>query len=1335
MNIALQADSADLPAAIPAAPARRVAVDGKFLRLGEERFLIKGVTYGTFAPDANGYQFPPIAQVTEDFRLMAELGINTVRVYTPPRRDLLDAALAHGLRVMVGLPWAQHIAFLDDKKLRNQTEADLLGAVRELGDHPAVLMFALGNEIPPSIVRWHGRLRIERFLRRLYRKAKRISPESLFTYVNFPPTEFLDLSFFDICAFNVYLHREADLRAYLARLQNIAGHKPLLLAEAGADSIREGEDGQAAITAMHLRVAFEEGACGTMAFAWTDEWWRGGFDVDDWKFGLVDKARAPKAAAAAVAQAYADAPFSRAAKATWPKVSIVVCAYNAADTLEDNLSSLEKLTYPDYEIILVNDGSRDRTSAIGHAHAGVRVIDIPNGGLSAARNVGLAAATGEIVAYTDADTRVDRDWLTFLVQPFLRSDVVGSGGPNVVPADDPPVAQCIARAPGGPTHVLLDDRIAEHVPGCNMAFRREALLAIGGFNPIYLRAGDDVDVCWRLQARGWKIGFAAAALVWHHHRSSVKAYWRQQVGYGEGERWLLAHHPEKFLDGHMLWRGRIYSPLPFVRSLWSERINAGVWGTAAFPSVYRADVHPFAFLPHSVFWQIVSIVLTLAGVVVAFLGEHAWAATLLLGTGVVGLAATIAKNVSYAWRSDVDSLAGHPLWYRSTVAYLHFIQPFARVRGIIRGILSPPEVTEPVGPRQTSRGPTPSFRESARALTLLAGGVTEDRYWSEQWTNTERVLVALTDWLRRSRAVRLIEIDEGWAHDRDVSVLVGRWAWLDIRALVEEHAGGKALLRVNMFLRPTSVGLLSTLALAAGLLASASAGVALRWPLAGIIVAIVTLAITAAAAWRTAQATAIVQRGIRAVAEQSALIRITSARARVPLLAPSMGRVYALRTGAVFVVMMVAVGAGTLMLREAATAQIIGARKGYAGDNGPAIDAWLDTPGGILVTQDGEVLFSDSNNHVVRRIDPRNNISTIVGNYSAGAGFSGDFGLASQAQLDTPDGVSLAPDGDIIIADSHNDRIRRVDKQTQTIMTIAGTGRAGYNNDDVPATEAWLNNPSGVAAAPNGDIYIADTLNYRVRMIDHATGLIHTIAGDGDAGDSESEVGDGGPATSAHLNMPSDVALGPNGDIYIADMHHQRVRKVDAKTRIITTVAGTGRWGNTGDGGPATAATLAGPAGITVVADAAGKLTLFIADYYNGRVRAVGPDGIIREVSEDREAFDAPTRVAYSRRGGWLYVTDSSRDRLVVLNIASVAPSLAPPPQVRRRLTPSSPSPRPQTPPPAAPPANEAPAPAAPVPAPAPTPAPPAEPPAAAPVPPATAEPAVATPPAEAAPR
>jgi GT2 family glycosyltransferase len=1262
----------------------RIAADGKFLRVGDERYLVKGVTYGTFAPDAQDNQFPPSRQIAEDFGLMAELGINTVRTYTAPRRELLDEAGRQGLRVMVGLPWSQHVAFLDSRSLKRDIRHALMTKVAELGDHPAVLAFALGNEIPPGVVRWHGRVRIEHFLRDLYVAAKNASPESLFTYVNFPPTEFLDLSFFDICAFNVYLHREAELRSYLARLQHVAGQKPLLLAEAGADSIREGEEGQADITAMHIRTAFEEGACGAVAFAWTDEWWRGGHRVEDWKFGLVDDLRRPKPAARAVASAFANAPFSREQQKTWPRVSVIVCAYNAADTLEDNLRSLEALTYPDFEILLVNDGSRDRTSEIGRAHPRVRVIDTPNQGLSAARNVGLAEATGEIVAYTDADTRVDRDWLTFLVKPFLTSDVVGSGGPNVVPADDPPIAQCIARAPGGPTHVLLDDRIAEHVPGCNMAFRRDALLAVGGFNRLYLRAGDDVDVCWRLQARGWRIGFASAALVWHHHRASIKAYWRQQVGYGEGETWLMAHHPEKFLDGNMLWRGRIYSPLPFVRSLSGTRINAGVWGTAAFPSVYRTDVHPFAFLPHSIKWQAISFVLFIAGVGVALTGQHHWTSYLLLATGTIGIAVTIAKNIAYALRSDVDSLKGNKLWYYATVAYLHFIQPLARLRGRIRGMLSPPEVALPQHEPQTSRLPRPSLAEAWRALLLISGSVTEDRFWSETWTSADRLLSKLTDWLRRSRAVATVEIDEGWSDDRDVSVFVGRWAWLDVRALVEEHGGGKSLVRVSTHLRPTTFGVVTAVAIGATLLAVAvaplvvrwslagpsMAPLAVRWPFVGMAVAALTLLLTAAVAWRMAQTTALVRRGVARVTVGTGMVAMPASPPRAPLFAPSLLRMYGLRSAIIFVGMIGALGAGTMMLREAVVGEVIGGRKGFAGDYGPSMDAWLDAPGGIAVAPNGDVFIADSNNDVIRRSDARDKLMyPYAGNHDLGSGFSGDNGPGSEAQFDTPDGVAIAPDGDVIVADSHNDRIRRVDRPTGIITTIAGSGENGYDGDEKPAIDAALNTPSAVAAAPNGDIYIADTLNYRVRMIDAKTGLIHTLAGDGTPGASSDNVGDGGPATSAHLNMPSDVAIVPNCDgqripcdIYIADMHHNRVRRVDAKTHIITTVAGSGKWGHSGDDGPAAEATLAGPAGIALMPEPGGKLTIFIADFYNETVRAVGSDGIMRSVSDEgRVAFGTPTRVAYAPRRGWLYVADASQDKIVSLIIPRIAPTLVPP--------------------------------------------------------------------------
>jgi DNA-binding beta-propeller fold protein YncE len=182
-----------------------------------------------------------------------------------------------------------------------------------------------------------------------------------------------------------------------------------------------------------------------------------------------------------------------------------------------------------------------------------------------------------------------------------------------------------------------------------------------------------------------------------------------------------------------------------------------------------------------------------------------------------------------------------------------------------------------------------------------------------------------------------------------------------------------------------------------------------------------------------------------------------------------------------------------------------------------------------------------------------------------------------------------------------------------------------------------------------------------VRMVDAKTGLIHTVAGDGLPGD-EKNVGDGGPASEAHLNMPSDIALDVrNGDIYIADMHHNRVRKVDAKTHVITTVAGTGVWGYSGDDGPATAARFEGPAGVAVVPEPGGKVTLFIADYYSGHVRAVGPDGILRDLSDEgHEAFGAPSRVAYDPRRGFLYVADSSQDRVVSLIIPRIAPNLVP---------------------------------------------------------------------------
>lgn len=240
-------------------PMVRPVVRGKFIYVGEEKLYVRGVTYGTFRPDDKGCDYHNPEIVERDFAMMAEHGVNAVRTYTVPPHWFLDLAREYGLFVMVGLPWEQHIAFLDDRKRRRDIELRVREAVRSCGKHEAILCYAIGNEIPSSIVRWHGARRVERFLKGLYDIVKREDPEGLVTYVNFPSTEYLDTSFADFCCFNVYLEKKDRLEAYLARLQNIAGDKPLVMAEIGLDSRRNGERKQAEVLDWQVRTAFATG--------------------------------------------------------------------------------------------------------------------------------------------------------------------------------------------------------------------------------------------------------------------------------------------------------------------------------------------------------------------------------------------------------------------------------------------------------------------------------------------------------------------------------------------------------------------------------------------------------------------------------------------------------------------------------------------------------------------------------------------------------------------------------------------------------------------------------------------------------------------------------------------------------------------------------------------------------------------------------------------------------------------------------------------------------------------------------------------------------------------
>jgi hypothetical protein len=357
------------PGRIQPGPPGKLEARGKFFFSGPDKVFLRGVTYGPFAPDGSGSQFPDAAAVIRDLDLMRELGANTLRVFTVPPRWLLDLAAARGLRLLVGIPWTEHVCFLDSPAVTVEIRRAVGDAVERCRDHPAVAGYLVGNEIPPDIVRWYGARRVSRFLRELVELVRSIDPGSLVGYANFPSTEYLETDFTDFLAFNVYLHREPDLRRYLYRLHTLAGDRPLVLTEFGMDSLREGREGQAAALSWQVRTALDMGAAGTCVFSFTDEWFTGGRHVEDWAFGLVDRERRKKPAFHAVRRWYAaEGP---PALAEYPKVSVVVCAYNAESTMAACLDALQRLRYPAYEVVVIDDGSTDATGDIADQCEGV----------------------------------------------------------------------------------------------------------------------------------------------------------------------------------------------------------------------------------------------------------------------------------------------------------------------------------------------------------------------------------------------------------------------------------------------------------------------------------------------------------------------------------------------------------------------------------------------------------------------------------------------------------------------------------------------------------------------------------------------------------------------------------------------------------------------------------------------------------------------------------------------------------------------------------------------------------------------------------------------------
>lgn len=555
-------------------PKSLISTDGKFFRFGSERHWLRAVTYGPFpsekAPD------PAI-----EFPRMLRAGFTSVRLFTLPDRSLLDSAARAGLIIFAGLDWRSNEDFLSRPALVSSAHVRLATFLREHASHPALGGIYVGNEIPSDLLRWMGPVAVRRTLEELIELGRGLAPHLLFAYANYPSTEFLEPGNADFSAFNVYLEERRPFTDYLRRLQNIAGDRPLVISEFGMDSQRSSLAKQAETLRWAMEIAHAEQLAGFTVFSWSDLWETGGREVDDWDFGLNDRCGVGKPALNALSEFQSSAP-----KVPVRRFSVIVCTRNGGERISGCLRAIAAMDFPPHETLVVSDGSTDGTEFIvAGRFPGVRLISIPPSGLSAARNRGAAAATGEIFAFTDDDCEPDREWLSRLDRAFDDLETAAVGGPNLPPPARALEEAVIRAAPGAPSHVLLDDTEAEHLPGCNIAVRREAFFAIGGFDVNFRTAGDDVDFCWRLSDAGYRLAFVPGAFVWHWRRPSIGTFLRQQIGYGEAERILLEKHPGRFGDnGEACWKGFVYGG-GAVRAGEDSIIYFGAMGQAGYQSI------------------------------------------------------------------------------------------------------------------------------------------------------------------------------------------------------------------------------------------------------------------------------------------------------------------------------------------------------------------------------------------------------------------------------------------------------------------------------------------------------------------------------------------------------------------------------------------------------------------------------------------------------------------------------------------------------------------------------------------------------------------------------
>ncbi len=740
-------------------PLRSVTPHGKFFSRKGQKFFLKAMRLEGVSATLD---FEAKVRLLGRLDELKQVHTTALILTEAQSNPILDLASTVGLYSIVELEIAPE-EIIDRRKLAEAT-ARITHTVNILNGRPGLLGFLINCPITQDILRAYGLEKVHRSLRDVIEIIKSRNASALVAIRHRPDTRALTMLEEDFIYGDVPALAPVELRDYVVSLHNLAEARPVVI------EFSQSSPGQDEAVA----VAFGTGAAGVVA-------------------PPVPTPASPDFTGAIMMKASELMPFVTLngtcppALPKTPMVSVVICAYNAERTMLPCLESLRKLDYPNFEVIIVDDGSRDRTAEISMDFPEFRLIRQPNKGLSVARNVGLHAARGNLIAYTDSDCVVDPHWLTLMVRTLTEKNFDGCGGPNYAPHEDGWVEACCAASPGAPCHVLTADDVAEHLAGCNMVFTKAALLKVGGFDPQFTSAGDDVDVCWRILDSGMRLGFCPSAFVWHFRRNTIKAYYGQQRGYGRAEAMLYARYSERFnVLGQIKWRGTIPGLLRTVPG--GSRKNI-FWAAArpGVPTVLDPALSLMKFLPQTLEWTLAAMMLALVSFTLHI--------TIIPALAMLALGPIWA--LYYAWHAPIEK-SHISFSARMLVAYLAYTGPVIRT---ITRYKTMAKAQKNLG-AETAVRQRPTIQWLKRTVKLA--------YWNEDWTPRDVLLDRLSKFFAKSGHPSTIE--SGWK-DYDLEVRPSPFTTVEIKTADEEHEQGKLKNHVAAHIRMSR---LSAIALAVG---------------------------------------------------------------------------------------------------------------------------------------------------------------------------------------------------------------------------------------------------------------------------------------------------------------------------------------------------------------------------------------------------------------------------------------------------------------------------------------------------------------------------------------